>query len=215
MLRIDHVILATNDIQKAAQHVRTQWGLNCFQGGLHSDGTRTWVVPLGPRYMQYLEILTVEDPALALKDPFGQWLLGRLKEDHALFFVNWALQTDEIDKICARLHLEPFSGSVTRPNGSRSSWIEAGFEQTATSGWLPFFIQYDGLAERRERAAADLLRAKHAIEPLEISWIELGGDQKRLSEWLGNAQLPLRVVDTHPGVRSVGIMTTRGEVIVQ
>jgi hypothetical protein len=212
MIHIDHIMLVTDNIEKTAQRMRERYGLACFQGGLHADGTRTWVIPLGSKYVQYIEILTIEDPILAGKDFFGRWLLERVKEGEAL--VGWALQTDELDNICRRLNLKPWTGSVTRPDGSSSSWTEAGFEQVATSGWLPFFISYNDLDARRKRAQADLLRVHHSIEPIEISWIELGGNQEQLHDWLGNCTLPVRVTGDTPGVYAIGIKTSQSEVIL-
>jgi hypothetical protein len=216
MIHIDHGMFATNNIEETTQRFREQYGLNCFKGGLHPDGTRTWVVPLGSKYVQYIEILTVENPEQASKDFYGRWLLEKIKGGEA--FIGWALQTDEIDEICARHDLKPWTGSVTRPEGSSSSWSEAGFEQVATSGWLPFFISYNDLDARRTRSQADLVRVQHNIEPIEISWIEVGGKQEQLREWLGDrilSELPVRVSGTTPGMRAIGVKTTKGEVIIR
>jgi len=214
VIRIDHAIMATAQLEKTTRRLREQYGLGCLQGGLHPDGTRTWVIPLGSKYVNYIEILTVEDVERARKDFFGRWLLERIEEGES--FVGWALQTDEIDAICARLNLLPEDGGVARPDGWRTSWTEAGFEQAGTSGWLPFFISYHNVDARRERARADLLQVQHAIEPIEISWISVGGNQQQLQQWMGSSTLPVRVVDAQPpGVQAVGIRTTQGEIIVK
>ena len=42
------------------------------------------------------------------------------------------------------------------------------------------------------------------LEPA-IGWIEVAGDAERLRGWLGEAELPVRVVDGSPGVRAVAI----------
>jgi hypothetical protein len=57
---------------------------------------------------------------------------------------------------------------------------------------LPFFI---------ERAAA---RFTFEVEPV-IAWIEVAGDAEHLRGWLGDAELPVRVLAGPPALRAVGI----------
>jgi hypothetical protein len=60
---------------------------------------------------------------------------------------------------------------------------------------LPFFITRD----------EDIRDPGELGEAGGITWVELSGDAARLDEWLGGAQLPVRVVEGEPGVRAVGI----------
>ena len=61
--------------------------------------------------------------------------------------------------------------------------------------FLPFFIERDpGVADPGaggERGG--------------ITWIEVAGDADRLAAWLGDNDMPVRVVDGPPGVTAVGI----------
>jgi hypothetical protein len=214
MIRIDHAILATADIEKTTRRLREQYGLGYAKGGVHPDGTRTWIVPFGPKYVQYIEILTVEHPEQARQDPYGRWFLAKIEEVGEAF-VGWSLQTDNVAAICDRLGLQPVPGSVTRDDGRYTSWKDAGYEEVATTEWLPFFIEYDDVETRRERARSDVIDAQHTIEPIEIAWIELGGDARVLQDWLGDASLPVRMVDTTPGVRALGLKTAQGEIRIQ
>ena len=60
---------------------------------------------------------------------------------------------------------------------------------------LPFFITRDaGVADPGEAADAG-----------GITWIEVAGDEGHLREWVGTAELPVRVVDGPPGVVAIGI----------
>jgi hypothetical protein len=38
-----------------------------------------------------------------------------------------------------------------------------------------------------------------------LTWIEVAGDEARLRDWLGGAELPVRVVPGDPAVRAIGI----------
>lgn len=81
---------------------------------------------------------------------------------------------------------------------------------------LPFFVQYNdddgGPSERRRQgyhaAASPAQRAG-------FSWIEVGGDRARLDEWLGDYDLPVRVIDGPAGLRGVGISSPRGEIVIR
>jgi hypothetical protein len=62
--------------------------------------------------------------------------------------------------------------------------------------YLPFFIARDpgvrGPVPRPGEAA--------------ITWVEVAGDERRLRDWLGGDELPVRVVaGDPPGVRAAGI----------
>ena len=75
---------------------------------------------------------------------------------------------------------------------------------------MPFFITWDipdELYPGHQRAA-------HRVQPRGLSWVELAGDKDRLREWLGDAELPIRVADGNPGIRRVAIATSDGELVI-
>ena len=57
-------------------------------------------------------------------------------------------------------------------------------------------------------------RSQHPSGATGIAWLELGGDEVRLREWLGGADLPIRVVDGEPGLRAVGLRESSGAEVV-
>ena len=54
----------------------------------------------------------------------------------------------------------------------------------------------------------------HRTEPSGISFVEVGADPL-LPEWLGDQDLPLRIVDGAEGLLAVGIATPEGDVTVR
>ena len=44
--------------------------------------------------------------------------------------------------------------------------------------------------------------------------MEVGGDAERLRSWLGREQLPIRVVEGHPGVHAVGVAIADGDLAI-
>jgi hypothetical protein len=47
-----------------------------------------------------------------------------------------------------------------------------------------------------------------------IAGVDLGGDPDRLREWLGGADLPIRVLEGAPGIRAVRIASAGGELVI-
>jgi hypothetical protein len=67
-MRIDHVILATPDLDATATRLAAEHGLEAVGGGRHEGmGTHNLIVPLGGGY---LELLAVADPAWT---PCSRW----------------------------------------------------------------------------------------------------------------------------------------------
>jgi hypothetical protein len=59
MLYIDHVIIAVEDLERAANEARAALGWGTLPGGRHPGGTSNTAIPLGGE--QYLEFLTVDE----------------------------------------------------------------------------------------------------------------------------------------------------------
>ena len=90
----------------------------------------------------------------------------------------------------------PGSGSraARLPDPSRRQevrWRGAGIEERGEDLWLPFFISWDVPPELHPGAAP----AGHRVDAVGIAWVEVGGDEGRLRDWLGGADAPIRVVD--------------------
>ena len=71
----------------------------------------------------------------------------------------------------------------------------AGVPEALREPFLPFFIG----ANRSGPRPGDSGDAGG------LTWIEVAGDEQRLNEWLGGAELPIRVVEGAPAVRAIGI----------
>jgi hypothetical protein len=207
VIQIDHVVYAVRDLDAAAERFRRAYGLGSVAGGRHAGwGTGNRIVPLGD---QYVELISVVDPEEAAGTTFGRTMLAFLEGGDRSWTV--VCRTDELDRIAARLDLEVSEGARTRPDGQVIAWRGAGLDDPRRAVNQPFFIQWD-LASPDiypGRAAAD-----HEVEPLGISWVEVGGDPKELHAWLGDADVPLRVVEGPPAVRAFAVATAGGDVLV-
>jgi hypothetical protein len=186
-LRIDHVILAASDLDAAAQRLEAEHGLRVAGGGRHDGlGTHNRIVPLGGGY---LEILTVADPEEAERSPLGRAVAARIAESGD-GLMGWAVAVDDVRPVAERLGTDV--STITR-EGLRARLT--GVAEALAEPVFPFFISRDqGVEDPGEAGDAG-----------GIEWIEVAGDAARLADWLGAAELPVRVVEGAPAIRSVGI----------
>jgi Glyoxalase-like domain len=207
MLRIDHVVLAVRDLDASAERLWDEHGLRFVAGGRHPRwGTANMIAPLGS---DYVELLGVVDQDAGSKTVLGAKLMELSADGDRWFSV--CLADDDIDATAARLGLEVQPGARTRPDGTEVRWRGAGIEERGVDLWLPFFISWDVPAELHPGAAP----ANHRVEAEGIAWAEVGGDEARLRDWLGDADSSIRVVDgANRRVRAVGISLHEGSEIV-
>ncbi len=186
-VHIDHVIYGTRDLGAAAHRMETELGLVVDGGGRHEGmGTENRIVPLGSGY---LELIAVADADEAASSPFGSGVRDHI-ERIGEGLLGWAVATDDVDAVAKRL------GTPIVPIGRAGLTARlTGVADSLREPCLPFFIERDpGVAD--PGAAGDAGG---------ITWLELAGDEDRLSRWLDGSSLPVRVVRGAPAVRAVGI----------
>lgn len=196
-MRIDHVILATRDIDATASRLLQTHGLGSVPGGDHPDwGTGNSIVPAGPAY---LELMGIRDLEKARTTPVGQWVLSVTEAGDKVAGVS--VSTDDLDAVCARLGLTATPGKRVRPDGTTLSWRSAGIDSAPMDG-LPFFISWDGASGGGGVTPAEGAPATG------ISRVLLGGDPDRVRDWLGGDVPGLELVGGKPGCRSVNLYTS-------
>lgn len=200
------MLYATRGLDEAAERFRRDFGLDSSAGGRHPGwGTANRIVPLGD---DYLELIAVVDRATAEATGFGRSIVEGARAGDA--WVTMAVSTDGLDDAAARLGLEVVAGRRERPDGSEIRWRSGGLEEPRREPWMPFFLQWDVPAELHPGRT----RAGHGIRVVGIAHVDVGGDEARLREWLGGEELPIRVVEGPPGIRSVSIATADGELVI-
>lgn len=97
---------------------------------------------------------------------------------------------DDVEPVAARLGTSIIA--ITREGLSARL---AGLARALREPHLPFFVARDpGVADPGAGGSAG-----------GIDWVELSGDARRLGEWLGGEELPLRVSPGPPAVVAIGI----------
>jgi hypothetical protein len=209
VLRIDHVIIATRDLDAAAARLQTACGLQSLAGGEHKGaGTQNRIVPLGPTYPQYVELLAATDAT----QPFAHAVWEAAAAGDRPF--AWAVRSDSLEKTAARLQLPLLQAERRMPDGTELKWQLAGIlESLQSGGFLPFFISagHDPL-QRRARGGVELA---HRVQASGIAWVEIGGEDTALRNWLNNEDLPVRVVPGPPGIRSFALATNADPIVIR
>jgi hypothetical protein len=206
-VEIDHAIYAVRDFQTAARRLWDEFGLAAVPGGRHEGwGTANWIVPLG---QSYIELIGVEDEQEASQTFLGKHLLSVLREGER--FIGWVVRPDSFDDAVERAGLEAGEGSRHRPDGTTIRWRSAGVEVTMEDPSLPFFIEWLVPPELHPGR----MQAAHRVQPEGISWAEARGDESALRSWVGDEEVPVRVIEGPPAILAVGIATADGEIVLR
>jgi Glyoxalase-like domain len=183
-VRIDHVIYGTSDLDAAAARM-SEFGLDVQPGGRHEGlGTHNRIVPLADAY---IELLAIADPDEAASSALGRAVAAGIAAGDGL--LSWVVRVESVTPVAERL-----GTAVTTIARQGMSAHLTGLAEALAEPYLPFFIARDpGVPGPPETG------------PAPLAWIEVAGDGDKLHEWLGGAELPVRVVDGPPAVLAVGI----------
>ena len=209
-LAIDHVILATRDIEATAARLERDLGLASLAGGRHAGhGTGNRIVPLGSAY---IEIMGIVDEAEAAASPMGAWLREMTAEGDRLAALCLRTDAPGFDATAARLALRPLPMSRDAPGGLTLSWRLAGLAEAMADPSHPFFINWQIPPDQHPARSS----APHRVEPDGFAWVELGGDPETIRAWLGGDVSGVRVVEaSQPGVRAAVALADGAEVVLE
>ncbi|HET7686705.1 MAG TPA: VOC family protein [Candidatus Limnocylindria bacterium] len=164
---IDHLVIAVPDPDAAADELETTLGLAATGGGRHAgSGTFNRIAWLADG--AYLELIGVDDRALAERGPIGAAVLRTLDTVGA-GLAAYALAVDDLELTVAELRAnrspisEPMPGSRTRPDGDLVAWSIAVPPRLGLDG-LPFLIHHLPTGAEWEPAAVAARRTqRHPI----------------------------------------------------
>lgn len=194
----DHVLIAVRSIEQATATFRSQFGLNVLPGGSPFPGVVNAIIPLAPP--AYLELVSPIDPS---ESDEAADIAAAIATGDRLY--TWAIEPDSFEAEAERLgedsHGTPGSGWRTlggvRPD--RPFFIEySRYRTDRTDGWQK---RYDG--------------ANHPSRPGGLAWLELGGDEAALRNWIGEVDIPLRFVGGAARLAGLGIAAPDGEIVIR
>ena len=145
LLGIDHLVVAVDDPDAAAAAMVARLGLAATGGGRHeTGGTRNRLIFLGDAY---IELIGVEDRALAAAHPIGAAVVRAL-DAGGPGLVTYALATDGTRREATALRSagspisEATRGSRIRPDGAVVAW-QCAFPPTLGPAEPPFLIEHE------------------------------------------------------------------------
>jgi hypothetical protein len=208
-MRLDHISYAAgpDGMLDTAKRIGVLLGEDFRDGGLHPRfGTRNVVLPLSAG--TYLEVVEVLDHPASDKAPFGQAV--RARSELGGGWMGWVVAVDDISGIEQRLGRESVPGNRHRPDGYELLWRQIGVKGLQADPQLPFFVQWQSPAEEHPSAGSS--------GNLRLDCLEIAGDPKRVSEWLGHSVGdPLEEVDVQwvaphgtPGIVAARFRTPNG-----
>ena len=187
-MELDHVLIAVDDLEVAAKEVEERYGLASVEGGRHQGfGTANRIVPLGETYLELVAVVDEEEGAAAT---FGSWVGGGERPR----LLGWCVRTDELDAVAERLGLTIADGSRARPDSTVVRWRMAGLERSAEEPSLPFFIEWGAGTPYPGGALA---------QSATIDEVRARGNQDRIAQWIGGANIPLSVSEGDPALLAV------------
>lgn len=211
MIEFDHVLLGCRNLYVAADQLREEAGLECYEGGYFKGiGLAQKLVPLGN--FQYLEIESIIDvqEASDSERTIGRHILEATRD--APRFISTYLRTDDFQGHVERLGLEPWVPRKTSPTGEerKVALVAPRVDETIES-FLPIWFQMEDMSKHSANRSVN-----HRSAPNGIAWVELGGDETRIREWVGPEvdTLPLRFAGGNPGINAVAIAMVDGREIV-
>ena len=175
---IDHLVIATDDPDAAALELEEAVGLRSTGGGRHPDaGTRNRIAWLADG--SYLELIGVDDPALAEGSPVGRAALRTL-EEHGPGLATFALRVDDLATTATALRAAgssigpPRHGSRRRDDGELVEWRVA-YPSGELAPAAPFLIEHAHAgAEWGPQALAERAGFVHPIgSPVRLARVDL------------------------------------------
>ena len=200
-IELDHALIAVTDLADAGRNFAERFRLVSVEGGRHPGwGTANRIVPLGN---SYLELIAVVDESEAAHSALGRWVAGCASE--AGRPLGWAVRTSDLDRAARRVGVNPVEGSRVTPAGEIIRWRTVGVEQAAEYPSLPFFI---------EREPGMPFPGEASMPAATLSTLEIQGCPDKLSAWLGDHSLPVRIADGSPGITRVILTSEDGEIVI-
>jgi hypothetical protein len=143
-----------------------------FDGGVHPRfGTRDFRLPL--QTVTTLELWTIDHTVLDAS-PFDRAVSKRAAECGG--WLTWVVAVDDVSKVEAHLGRQSVDGHLTKPGDHNLLWKQISVLVTLEDKQLPFFIEWKSLdhPSKDSKAIAKIVK------------VEIAGDDKRITDWLGN-----------------------------
>ncbi|MBB5157003.1 VOC family protein [Saccharopolyspora phatthalungensis] len=214
MLTIDHISLGTKNLYEGTVRLCDETGLGQYEGGWFPGlGIANRIVALGPD--QYIEVESVIDAYSPEHNPVDKWFYDQIRNGDV--YIGWCLRVDtrdELETIAARLGSEIFETGLRRkPDGSMSAPARPPDTVYCWQRGLPNVFLIPDMDAHPARQPRD----HETVSPQGVTWMEVGGTEQDMRQWLGDGvdQLPLKYNGDRPGLYAVAVGTPSGEIVIR
>jgi len=214
---LDHVSISSPNLFYGAHRLRLESTLSFYDGGHFLNGDHAnRVFPLGAN--TYLELNGIVN-ADAVRDPKNRpWWYDKV-QTLGECFTGFALRVDtrdELEAIAKKKGYTIAQAPTTRiwPNGYALKAFAAPSAQLTVAKGLPNWFWFEDFP--MHPSGQPPTTAPTITRPDGIAWIEVGGTEKAMYDWLGMpaGSLPLKFTSRQPGVYAIGVKTMKGGEIV-
>jgi hypothetical protein len=157
-IAVDHLLIAAPDLELGRDYAESLFGVRPQTGGIHpGQGTRNAL--LGLENDVYIEIIA-PDPEQPADLPLSRYLAGRSRAALAW----WCARCDDLEALDASLREAGIeAGSIDRwsrrtPAGGELGWRLMMPDAPMLGAALPFFIDWDDMAQHPSRQAPSIGR---------------------------------------------------------
>jgi len=219
MIHIDHIAIGCADLYEASDRMRKETGLGFYDGGwFPAFGIANKIFPLGGQ--TYIEIESIVNPgkikpgANAATDYFLK--ATSAGEDTFTGLCLGVDSMEELEELTKRFKSTiPDTKNTVRVRSSGPQFTD--YQTPAEFTWgkgLPNFYYFTDLTLHPSGQPVDPYPG--LVRPMGISWIEMGGTEKEMSDWLGipASSLPFRFNGKTKGVYAVAVKTEDGPEVV-
>ena len=206
-MAIDHISLGVKNLFEGAARLQIETGIVGTEGSWFPE------VGMANRYFRtgnstYIEVESVIDPYAVESLRPAKHFVEQLRDGDR--FLGWVIRVEtreELQEIASRLRSEildsPLGQNVS--GGPRANYVRTPETFSCWSRGLPNFIYWDQKPKPITPGP---------VIPTGIAWLEVGGTEQRMRDWIGNdiTRLPLRFNGKELGVHAVAIQV-EGRVI--
>jgi len=216
-IRLDHFSISSPNLLYGAHRLRLESTLSFYDGGHFLNGDHAnRIFPLGAN--TYLELGGIVN-AQSVADPKTRpWWYDKVQTVGECF-TGFGLRVDTLDElreVARKKRYEIAQAPITRiwPNGYVLRAFSAPSTLTSWPKGLPNWYWFEDFPMHPSGQPPST--APKITRPDGIAWIEVGGTEKELYDWLDvpAGTFPFRFNGKLPGLYAIGVKTMKGGEIV-
>jgi Glyoxalase-like domain len=218
VIHIDHISIAARNLYEAAFRLRAETGLGFYDGGWTESGLASKIFPLGgDAYLQIegiVDVAAVDEPA---NRGIRQFYDAVAEGEH---FRGLGLRVDtmnELEEIAARRGSKVFMNPQTariRPDGSRVVVAQTPSIGESWSRGMPNWFFFPEM--NTHPSGQRVVSAPNLASPAGVAWIEFGGTESAMTEWLGMpaCDFPFRFNGGTAGIHRIAVKSNDREIVI-